>query len=210
MRIKWGAVVVVISCMATALAMAISGQDNNSSDIVGAVEKNHSSANHTATGQNKQTQTNMHFDLSEIKRTVPDKIRTSSMFQSKSWYVSPPSMKTGFLSMKSASVLPPPPPSAPQMPFTFIGRMIDGHEVTLYLSKNNQQYSAKLNDVLDGNYRVDKITYKSAVLTYLPLNIQQELLFNSTAIGISALSASASDAAIQPSTLTAQQIEIPR
>lgn len=88
--------------------------------------------------------------------------------------------------------------------------MIDGHEVTLYLSKNNQQYSAKLNDVLDGNYRVDKITYKSAVLTYLPLNIQQELLFNSTAIGISALSASASDAAIQPSTLTAQQIEIPR
>lgn len=88
--------------------------------------------------------------------------------------------------------------------------MIDGNDVTLYLIQNNQQYSVKLSDVLDGTYRVDKITAKSAVLTYLPMNIQQELVFNSTAVGISALSASASDTTIQPSTQSQQQIELPR
>jgi len=201
-RIRWGALVVVISCMATAVAMAISGQDNSSSDIAGAVEKNHSSANHPG----QQTQTNLGFDLSEIKRTIPAKIESNNMFQSKSWYVSPPAMKAGFLPSKSATLVssPPPPPSAPQMPFIFIGRMIDGHEVTLYLSRNNQQYSAKLNDVLDGTYRVDRITDKSAVLTYLPLNIQQELQFNSTAIGTSSLSALASDTSI-PNLMQTQQ-----
>ena len=87
--------------------------------------------------------------------------------------------------------------------------MIDGNVVTLFLTNNNQLYSAKLSDVLDSTYRVDKITEKTALLTYLPMNIQQELVFNSTAVGISALSASTSDT-MQPSTQTRQQIEIPQ
>jgi hypothetical protein len=203
-RIKWGALAVIISCMATALAMAISGQDDTPPDIAGPVEKNHTPASKTGANQKEQAQPDMHFDLSGIKRISPKNIQTSELFQSKSWYVPPPP--------PPASLLPPPPPlppSAPQLPFTFIGRMIDGNNVTLYLSKNNQQYSARLSDVLDDTYRVDKITDKRAVLTYLPLNIQQELVFNSTAIGISALSASEPNTLIQPSSQP-QQVELPR
>lgn len=213
MHIKWGALIVVISCMATAFAMAISSQDDTPSDIVGAVEKNHSPSSHPGGDPHEQAQPEMHFDLSEIKRTAPDNMHTSGLFQSKSWYVSPTSQQPGLVPGQSAAglsaSLPPPPPSAPQLPFKFIGRMIDGNEVTLFLTNNNQLYSARVSDVLDSTYRVDKITEKTAVLTYLPMNTQQELVFNSTAVGISALSASTSDT-MQPPTPTRQQIEIPR
>ena len=192
--------------------MAISVQDDTPSDIVGAVEKNHSSANQSGTDQHEQAQPEMRFDLSAIKRTAPDNIRTSGLFRSKSWYVPPPLPRASLLPVLSDGLspsLPPPPPSPPQLPFKFMGRMIDGNDVTLFLTNNNQLYSAKLSDVLDSTYRVDKITEKTALLTYLPMNIQQELVFNSTAVGISALSASTSDT-MQLSTPTRQQIEIPR
>lgn len=208
MRIKRGALFVIISCMGTALAMAISSQDEAPADVVGAVVKKYSPAGQPGADKHEQGQADMRFDLSAIKRTVPDNIQASGLFQSKSWYTPPPPPPPSLLSLSPPP--PPPPPSAPQLPFTFIGRLIDGNDVTLYLSKNNQQYSAKLSDVLDGTYKVDKITAKSAVLTYLPLNIQQELVFNSTAIGISALSASASIMTIQPPAQSQQQTETPR
>jgi hypothetical protein len=74
------------------------------------------------------------------------------------------------------------------MPYVFAGRMIDKSEVTLFLLGNSRPILAKVNDVIDGLYRVDKITNANAVMTYLPTNTQQTVFFNSTAIGSSALS----------------------
>lgn len=210
MRIKGTMLVVVITCMGTALAMAISGQDGAPAEVVGAVTKDsHSRTSQPGAEQHEQSQPD-HFDLSAIKRTVPDHIQNSGLFQSKSWYRPPPSPPSPPPKVSSLPPPPPPPaPGAPQIPFTFIGRLIDGNDVTLYLSRNNQQYSAKLSDVLDGTYKVEKITDKSVVLTYLPLNIQQELVFNSTAVGVSALSVSESSALMQP-TSQPLQADLPR
>ena len=88
--------------------------------------------------------------------------------------------------------------AAPAMPFTFVGRMIIGNEVSLFLIRNDRQYVAKVNDVLDNAYRVDKITGVSAVLTYLPMNTQQTITFNSTAVGSSFLSDSSANGASSP------------
>lgn len=74
-----------------------------------------------------------------------------------------------------------------QVPFTFVGRMIDGNKVTLFVTQNDHQFLAKVNDVIGGAYRVDSISGTNAVLTYLPTNTQQTLMFNSTAIGSSAI-----------------------
>lgn len=182
--------------------MAVSGQDEGATpDVVGAVEKKTSTTNQSVIGQH-ELQADIHFDLSAIKRTVPENIQTGGLFLSKTWYTPPP--------QPPASSLPPPPapPSAPQLPFTFIGRMIDGNDVILFLSKNNQHYTVKVNDVLDHTYRLDKITDNNAVLTYLPMNIQQTLVFNSTAVGSSALSASASTVTIQAPPQSTEQITI--
>jgi hypothetical protein len=74
-----------------------------------------------------------------------------------------------------------------QVPFTFVGRMIDGNKITLFVTQNDHQFLVRVNDVIGGAYRVDNITGTNAVLTYLPTNTQQTLIFNSTAIGSSAL-----------------------
>lgn len=170
--------------------MAVPRQDDSTtSDVVGAVEKKRPTSSQSVTEQHEYLQSDVHFDLSAIKRTVPDNIQTSGLFQSKTWYTPP--------AQQQASSLPPPPPSAPSLPFAFIGRMIDGNDVILFLSKNGRQYTVKANDILDDSYRVDKITDNDAVLTYLPMNIQQTLVFNSTAVGSSSLSASTSITTMQ-------------
>jgi len=160
--------------------MAVSEQDGVSSDVVAAVEKNDSRAS-SGLEQVRSGRDDVRYDLAAIKRTMPENIQPDGLFGSKSWYV-PPSPSV------SASNLPPPPPSAPPLAFTFLGRMVDKGEVTVFLFKSGRQYTVKVNDVLDDTYRVDKITAANAVLTYIPLNIQQTLVFNSTAIGSSAMS----------------------
>lgn len=159
--------------------MAVSGQDEISPDVVTAVE-NDDKLIGSGLDSARVGRDDVRYDLAAIKRAMPENIQSDGLFGSKSWYVPPPSV--------SASNLPPPPPSAPPLPFVFLGRMIDKGEVTVFLSKNGQQYTAKVNDVLDDTYRVDSITAGNAVLTYIPLNIQQTLVFNSTAIGSSAMS----------------------
>jgi hypothetical protein len=61
------------------------------------------------------------------------------------------------------------------MPFTYIGKMVDGKKVVIFLLKNDVQYVAQINDVLDGMYRVDDISDDEVVLTYIPMNARQTL-----------------------------------
>ena len=72
---------------------------------------------------------------------------------------------------------PPPAPVAPALPFTFLGRIIENDSTVLFLSRQDQSYSVKINSVLDKDYRVDMINSEQVVFTYLPLNIQQTLSF---------------------------------
>lgn len=177
MQIKGLALVILLSGLGTAFAMAVSGRDDAPSEVVGAVDK-HAIYGLDSSGQRERAQDAIRYDLSAIKRTVPDKIQDSKLFQATTWYTPPPTAPV--------SMLPPPPPSAPPLPFTFIGRMMDGKDVILFLSGNGHQYTVKANDVLDDTYRVDKITDNDAVLTYLPMNTPQTLAFNSSAMGSTA------------------------
>ena len=198
MRIKGVALIVVVSLLGTALAMAFSGKDDTAESVVEAVSKSHASATQEKTDQNPQAQPDTLFDLSSIKRKSPKPSSTSELFQSKSWFVAPPPQQ-------QIASFSPPPPSAPQLSFTFIGRLIDDNQVTLFLTKNGRQYSVKVGDVMDEVYRVDTISNTNALLTYLPMSMQQTLTFNSTAIG-----APTSNVAVPNATLQAILPVIPQ
>jgi hypothetical protein len=77
-----------------------------------------------------------------------------------------------------------PPPSAtatapqpPPLPFTYFGRWMEGRHVVVFLSRDAQNYTARVDDVLDRTYRVDTIHNDRLVMTYLPLGVQQTLMF---------------------------------
>lgn len=177
MQIKRSTLIVIVPLMGTALAMAFSGKDDDSFKQAEAASKTHILANQQDIESSKQVKADTNFDLSSIKRMSPKPNKNSDLFQSKSWYTPPPPPKPSLVA------LPPPAPTAPQLSFTFAGRMIDGEQVILFLSKNGRQYTVKVGDVLDETYRLESVTNINAVLTYLPMNIQQTLSFNSTAIG---------------------------
>lgn len=157
-------------------------RDSRSSDVVGATVKRASREGNVADAQH-HVQASAGFDLRSLRHIGPIRIRTSSLLAPRSWYVPPPPPPAP----KVAVVVAPPPPSAPQVPFTYIGRMIDGKRVVIFLLKNDVQYMAQLDDVLDGTYRVDKIADNTVVLTYMPMNVQQTLELRRDAPGAGAI-----------------------
>lgn len=70
---------------------------------------------------------------------------------------------------------PPPPPKPPPLPFKYLGRWVDGGEQTLLLVQGEQPIPVKLGQVLNGSWRLDEITERSVVFTYLPLDMQSIL-----------------------------------
>jgi hypothetical protein len=93
-------------------------------------------------------------------------------FAGRSWVAPPPPAVEG----------PPPAPSAPPLPFTYIGKLQEGETgpVVIYLTQGEQAYSVKKGDVIDKTYRVESITSAHIVLTYLPLAIKQTLTFGNS------------------------------
>ncbi|MHB1187815.1 hypothetical protein [Thiobacillus sp.] len=70
---------------------------------------------------------------------------------------------------------PPPPPVPPPLPFKYLGRWVEGGQLTVFLVQGEQPVPVKPGQVLPGNWRVDEITERRVVFTYLPLDMQSTL-----------------------------------
>jgi hypothetical protein len=80
--------------------------------------------------------------------------------------------------------LPPPPPQAPPLPFTYLGKMVDGETATVFLARQDRNYVVRPGDTLDGTYRVESIEDDRIALTYLPLGTGQTLAFAATPMSV--------------------------
>jgi hypothetical protein len=68
---------------------------------------------------------------------------------------------------------PLPPPSAPPVPFKYIGKLYGDDEYTVFLHLNGRNISAKTGDTIAQSYKIDEINPPLMTSTYLPLNIKQ-------------------------------------
>jgi lipoprotein-anchoring transpeptidase ErfK/SrfK len=73
-------------------------------------------------------------------------------------------------------ILQPPPPTAPPLPFTYLGKQKESEEWVVFLKRDNVTYIVKPLDVIEAAYRVEAIAPPSMTLIYLPLNQPQTLL----------------------------------
>ena len=69
-----------------------------------------------------------------------------------------------------------PPPTAPVLPFKYIGKLLGDDEYIVFLSLHGKSLSVKMGDVLQQTYRVDEIKPPLMQVTYLPMNIQQTFM----------------------------------
>jgi hypothetical protein len=86
-------------------------------------------------------------------------------FSARSWTPPPPPPVAG----------PAPAPVAPPLPYTFLGKKQEGDAWEVYLGRAEQTFIAREGQVLEGNYRIDKVQPPQLQLTYLPLGEVQTL-----------------------------------
>lgn len=88
------------------------------------------------------------------------------LFGSQSWTPPPP---------PPPKPPPPPPPTAPPLPFVYLGKKMEDGKWEVYLSRGERVYIVRMQDVIDGFYRVESIQPPTLTLTYLPLSQTQTL-----------------------------------
>lgn len=70
---------------------------------------------------------------------------------------------------------PPPPPQAPAVPFRFVGAQeADGVQL-VFLEQQQQVHIARTGEVVADGWRLDKLTERSVIFTYVPLNQQRTI-----------------------------------
>lgn len=96
------------------------------------------------------------------------KTTIANAFTPTSWYVPPPPPPP-------PPPQPPPKPTAPPLPFTYLGRYDDPPRVVVILSSGDRLYTVSEGEMIDGNYRVEHVADGAVDILYLPLNINQSL-----------------------------------
>lgn len=86
-------------------------------------------------------------------------------FSSRSWNPPPP----------ATAAAAEPAPTAPPLPYAFIGKKHEGESWEVYLSRGEHTFVAREGETLEGSYRVERIAPPTLTLTYLPLSQAQTL-----------------------------------
>lgn len=96
------------------------------------------------------------------------KPQTRDLFSSTGWNPPPP------------KPLPPPPPSAPALPFTFLGKKLEGGTWEVFLARGEQSFVVREGDVIENTYRIENISPPNLNLNYLPLGQSQSLVIGNS------------------------------
>lgn len=112
------------------------------------------------------------LDLARLQRETRG-VRPEDVFASKSWNEAPQAPVA--VAAAAPPAAPPAPPSAPSLPFTYLGRYVGAGRPVFFLVRGDRILTVHQGDVIDGTYRVEGIVGSLLGLTYLPLNIRQNL-----------------------------------
>ncbi|EKT4484375.1 hypothetical protein [Pseudomonas putida] len=66
-------------------------------------------------------------------------------------------------------------PTAPVLPFQFIGRMGNNDDLQIFLQSGEKLYVVRQGDVIEDTYRLDRVSASELNLVYLPLHQSQTL-----------------------------------
>jgi hypothetical protein len=117
--------------------------------------------------------------LEQLAHRVVEGTGAGALFAAHSWYVAPPPPPPPPV-VESAPVEPPK-PTAPPLPYQYIGSYTpEGQKPVLFLSKGDRVFDVHVGDILENTYSVDGFDKSAILLTYKPLNIQQQLIVGST------------------------------
>lgn len=92
----------------------------------------------------------------------------ANLFPEQTWFVAPPAPPP-------PSDVPSPPPQAPALPYSYMGRWQEAGQTTYYLARGALPVSVRAGQVLDGVWRLEPVTGNQLNFTYLPLDQTRSL-----------------------------------
>jgi len=163
---EWAMLALVLPVILLAAAATDPAEEDSSLAVaeVARPERSHAEAPHAALAGD--------LDLAQLRREVAA-VEPADAFASKSWYVPPPPPPPPPPTL--ATALPPPAPTAPPLPFTYLGKFQDSAQPVFFLLRGDRLLTVKAGDVIEGTYRLEGVAGAMLSLTYLPLNIKQQL-----------------------------------
>lgn len=158
--------IVLFAALAASLAAAwlVRDEGDSAESLVAAADRGGGRKEKQAAPQSPQP--TLLLDLGRLARRAPADT-DADPFRSKSWYVAPPPPPPA----------PPPKPTAPPLPFQYVGKFdaADGGNLVVYLAKGNESFAVKPGDKFANDYRFEGIEHGQIVVMYLPMSLKQRL-----------------------------------
>ncbi|MFU2329142.1 hypothetical protein [Pseudomonas sp. NFX98] len=104
---------------------------------------------------------------------IKDLSPAGDLFAARSWKAAPTLASVTEQPVNVAPVVQA--PTAPPMPFQFIGRMDDRTDLQVFLQSGEKIYVVRKGDVIDETWKIEGISDLELSLVYLPLHLSQTL-----------------------------------
>jgi hypothetical protein len=104
---------------------------------------------------------------------IKDLSPAGDLFAARSWKAAPTLASVTEKPVTVAPVVQA--PTAPPMPFQFIGRMDDRTDLQVFLQNGEKIYVVRKGDVIDDTWKIEGISDLELSLVYLPLHLSQTL-----------------------------------
>jgi hypothetical protein len=104
---------------------------------------------------------------------IKDLSPAGDLFAARSWKPAPTLASVTESAVNVAPVVQV--PTAPPLPFQFIGRMDDRSDLQVFLQNGEKIYVVRKGDVIDETWKIERISDMELSLVYLPLHLSQTL-----------------------------------
>ncbi|RON56276.1 hypothetical protein [Pseudomonas frederiksbergensis] len=109
---------------------------------------------------------------------IKDLSPSGDLFATRSWKTEPTLASVNEQTVNLTPVVQT--PSAPAMPFQFVGRLHNQSDLQVFLQNGEKIYVVRKGDVIDDTWRIEGISDVELSLVYLPLHLSQTLSVGST------------------------------
>lgn len=165
-RQRWAVLIALLTAALSAAAWVREGDRSADAEVVEAPVRQARPAG-VAPMRKDQTVERVHLEKLQV-RSVAGK--ANDAFAPRSWRKPLPK------SAPAASVVVvAPPPSAPPLPFAYMGKLLSEDARAVFLTLGERNLIVHEGDEIDAIYRVDKLSDASLTFIHLPTGIQQNL-----------------------------------
>lgn len=166
-RQRWIVLIALLTLALTAAAWVRESEKSSAVDVVETPARNTRAVRATVSAPARATPERVALDKLRSHRL---ELSNANPFEARSW--KPPARPRP---AGPAVEAPPPPTTAPPLPFLYLGRLVSEDEDAVFLTQGERNLIVHKGDVIDSVYRIDNLAESQVTLTHLPTGIQQTL-----------------------------------